>query len=821
MRNLIILFILLVACPAIQLKAQKRDKTLTVKVTAATGENLQGQDVNVQQTDYALSYGKLTLDAQGQCQVKVYTGHHSVSVARPGYVTALSDFVVNKDTTVSLTLNVQVTTPFSLTPSVSHNALTGKNAINLTWNVEKPAFEDNFESYDAFATTFGEWTGIDGDKLAAAPLVGSYPNRGVLQYAQIINPLKVDPTWWYSYPVLRPYEGNQYVGFTRTSNGAANDDWLISPAVKVGTENFLTFYAKAADAAPERFQVYVTEQTNNPQQADFTRLDAGNYEQVDYKEWHLMKYSLAAYAGKTIKFAIRYISEYNTMRTFMLMVDDVRVGQEETAQAPRAKAVRSQRSPRNPLESFDVYLDGAKVGTTDSYGYTLNDVSAGQHTLGVQAIYSDTKSDMATTSISVPADYAQVTFHVTTNSKRSADGEKLSLVNTDTGEALDLTIANGSAVVPSLPYGTYAANIAEGAFNAFTQTYTVQGDATYDIALTDKVRDPYNITADIVPNGKGESQVTLKWNQELAFTDSFEDYADFATGSFGGWTSLDLDGQIVYPISLQGSIISFPGSGTQQNPTAIAPIVFNPYTTVPAMMPTDQAMKPVTGNKEILFFSPQQYTANKWLISPELDIRDGYKLSVDAKSYSDMYPEKLEFAVSTEGSDPTDFTVISKAENMPASQWTKYVTDLSAYAGKTVRLGVHYYTTDGFFAQMDNFTVGPAEGEEHYIDYGNVVRYDIYLDGILVANSATPTCVLPSVSAGTHTVGIKAIYQNASSNTTEYTIVVTGIGHVELSGTPTEAPTYYNVEGQKIQNIRGHHGIVIMKQGETVKKLMR
>ena len=70
-------------------------------------------------------------------------------------------------------------------------------------------------------------------------------------------------------------------------------------------------------------------------------------------------------------------------------------------------------------------------------------------------------------------------------------------------------------------------------------------------------------------------------------------------------------------------------------------------------------------------------------------------------------------------------------------------------------------------------------------------------------------------------MGIKAIYQNASSNTTEYTIVVTGIGRVILSGTSTQAPTYYNVEGQKIQNLTGHHGIVIMKQGETVKKLMR
>ena len=282
MRKLLLLLFVLVVCSPLQLLAQKRDMTLTVKVTASTGENLEGQSVNVEQTDYSLNYGTLSLDAQGQCQVKVYAGHHTVSVTRRGYTTATAAFNVSKDTTVSLVLNVQTTTPFALTPTVTHDAMTGKNAINMTWNVEKPVFEDGFESYDAFATTFGEWTGIDGDKLAAAPLVGSYPNRGVMQYAQIIDPLSVDPTWWYSYPVLRPYEGNQYVGFTRTNSGAANDDWLISPAITVGTENVLSFYAKAADAAPELFQVYITANTASAQPSDFQRRDGGNYEQGDY-----------------------------------------------------------------------------------------------------------------------------------------------------------------------------------------------------------------------------------------------------------------------------------------------------------------------------------------------------------------------------------------------------------------------------------------------------------------------------------------------------------------------------------------------------------
>lgn len=161
---------------------------------------------------------------------------------------------------------------------------------------------DDFESYTPFATQFGDWSGIDGDELAAAPLTGDYANRGVKQYAQIINPLEVTPTWWYDYPVLRPYSGKQYVGFTRTSNGEANNDWLISPAITVGTDNVLTFMAKAADVYKEKFMVYVTTVTGNPTEADFVRIDKGNYESADdYSTWKQYCYDLSAYAGKQIK----------------------------------------------------------------------------------------------------------------------------------------------------------------------------------------------------------------------------------------------------------------------------------------------------------------------------------------------------------------------------------------------------------------------------------------------------------------------------------------------------------------------------------------
>ena len=81
--------------------------------------------------------------------------------------------------------------------------------------------------------------------------------------------------------------------------------------------------------------------------------------------------------------------------------------------------------------------------------------------------------------------------------------------------------------------------------------------------------------------------------------------------------------------------------------------------------------------------------------------------------------------------------------------------------------------------------------------------------------------MLPNVSTGNHTVGIKAIYKNASSPTTEYNINVTGVQQVTATAPSQEPASYYNVLGQEIPNIDSYHGIAIKKQGNNVTKIMR
>ena len=169
-------FWLMLLC-TLGLNAQTRSTRLTIQVSSIEGDNLAGQPVTLMQTDYQVSYGALSLNASGQCAVNVYPGPHHLSLEREGFVPVSYDFVVAEtetEKTISVTMTEKTRTPFALKATVAHNVYDGSNSIGLTWNQEEPAFFDDFESYAPFAVNFGQWTGIDADMEAAAPLIGNY-----------------------------------------------------------------------------------------------------------------------------------------------------------------------------------------------------------------------------------------------------------------------------------------------------------------------------------------------------------------------------------------------------------------------------------------------------------------------------------------------------------------------------------------------------------------------------------------------------------------------------------------------------------------------
>lgn len=839
MKKLSSLLLLLVISLSFTAIAQSMNCQLDIVVTAKNGASLSGVEFELTHVDYSLTYPGTVLDAQGKYSGKVYAGPHHIKIAKSGFFTYESDFsVTTEGAKLNIELQEAVRTPFALKAETTHDIISGKNDIHFSWNKEEPVFFDDFEGHEAWAVNFGEWTGIDGDQLASAALMGNYPNRGGLQYAQIINPLKVDPVWWYEFPVLRPFGGQQYVGFIRSDSGEANDDWLISPMVTIGNENVVSFMAKAGDRWAERFEVCITT-VENPTAQDFTVISSGNYETVTYEEWVKKEYDLSEYAGQKVRIAIHYMSDTNRYGAFMMMVDDFFIGQVDKP-FNRTKAKRAARKAANPNESFVVYLDGKEYSKTKETEYIFVDVPTGNHTVGVKAVYATTETEVVSLPVAVPADFAELKLNVTANNDVVVNGLNLAMIEKTSGVEYNFPIKNGEVVLPYLTFGTYVFNIKSDSFEEFNQTLEFKGKQTMNIVLKEIIFNPSNITVNPTQNAEGTFDVVASWNKDLGYTEGFESMPDFATGSFGGWRSIDVDKMPVYPIALGAitNVVSFPGSGTQTSPTAIAPMVFNPYKTVPAMAPSDPAIMAPEGNKTVTFFSTMQTQSDKWLIAPQQHINADYVLRFVAKAYA-SYPEVIEICISTEDDAIENFVKMDRINLQ--TEWTEYELDLSAFKDQKIYIGFHYVSVDAFLAQMDMVYVGPKN--EASAKVGNVLEYEVYLDNALVTKTNTSSYNFKGLSAGSHTVGIKAIYKTGASETTTYTFnLVAGVEDFETSAvsvagldgavkvvTPQVADvTVFNMAGQLVAaaeavegeaELQVNAGMYIVKVGAEVFKV--
>lgn len=742
--------------------------TLSLHVTSVTGDNLKGIPVNLSNSEYGLVYPTAYLSEEGECTIRGVRGGVNVlsidasSLSLAKYVD--NNLVITKDRTLDIVLQEAVRAPYALKAEKLHDAHTGQTDVVLNWNNETDYFFDDFESYDAFSINFQPWTGIDGDKEATAQIQGSYPNSMLPQYATIFNPLTITPPLWYSYPVFLPYSGKQYAAFIRTASGAVNNDWLISPKIKVGVDNVVRFMAKAADRYNEQFKVGVS--TTGTEMSDFEFLTPGNYETVNYQAWKTIEYSLAKYEGKEVYIAIQYVSK----AYFMLMVDDFYVG---PSSIKPSKAARVSRSNDNPSEKFKVYCDGTFIAETEDTSYRFENLSVGTHLLSVKAVYRVSESDMSeaiSVDIEDASHYATVKMNVTTNNKLSADGLTVNYINISTGKQTSDVIANGVSQLKSLEKGSYLVNISADYYESYNENLTLDGDKELNVILKEQIITPYNITADFTPAAaEDKSDVLLKWNQDLGFTDSFEDYQDFSQ-TFGEWTTIDLDGLPPYGVRMGGTDITFPGC---DKPSPC--MIFNPKTTTPSME-EDGAMLAPDGDKYVAFFSAQLGQSNDWLISPVQKIREGYVLRFIAKSYEAAYKERVAIAISTK-KDTETFEILDELE-LPAD-WMQYEVDLSKYEGEEVYIAFHYISYDKFIMQLDLFYVGPGESDEETPTLGNAT-YNIYLNGVLQGTTTDTNYTFNNLDNGkSYTAGVKAVYVSGESGLAEYTFVCGGSTSVD------------------------------------------
>ena len=174
------------------------------------------------------------------------------------------------------------------------------------------------------------------------------------------------------------------------------------------------------------------------------------------------------------------------------------------------------------------------------------------------------------------------------------------------------------------------------------------------------------------------------------FQDSFESYADFAL-SFAPWTLVDVD--MVQTYGFTG--ITFPNSGAP-----MAYIIFNPSATTPALDTSAHS-----GAKMAACFASNLPPNNDWLISPQ--ITGATELKFWARSYvADYGLERFKVGVSTSGSAPASFTIISGANYIQApTTWTEYTYNLTPYGNSPIYVGIQCVSNDAFILFVDDVSI--------------------------------------------------------------------------------------------------------------------
>ncbi len=260
------------------------------------------------------------------------------------------------------------------------------------------------------------------------------------------------------------------------------------------------------------------------------------------------------------------------------------------------------------------------------------------------------------------------------------------------------TNASGQFSIPNVFSGhtyTYSAN----AIGYAAATGTVEVGTTPvnmgDIIVNEVAYPPHGVVA---TESDDYSYVSLEWEAPVpggsGFEDSFEEYADFSI-EFGDWTLVDVDQSTTY-----GFVgISFPNSGS-----AMSYIIFNPNNTTPPL----EDNPAVTGDKYAACFASTTPPNNDWMITPQ--VMGGGEVRFWARTYMPDYGlERFNVGVSTTGTDPADFTIISGTTYVEAPvEWTEYVYDLSAYAGQQIHVGIQCVSNDAFIFFVDDFYVGDA-----------------------------------------------------------------------------------------------------------------
>ncbi len=181
--------------------------------------------------------------------------------------------------------------------------------------------------------------------------------------------------------------------------------------------------------------------------------------------------------------------------------------------------------------------------------------------------------------------------------------------------------------------------------------------------------------------------------------DDFDSYREFSL-SLPVWTQVDRDKGVTWGIEgVQFENENYIGSF----------IVFNSKQTDPA---DPIGWSAHSGDQMLVCFSsqPPDNPNDDWLISQRFTCTANHKFAFYARSVTDSFGlERIRVLVSEGSSAPTDFVPVSSEPYVKVPvQWTRFVYDLSQYAGKQIYVAINVVSDNSFALLLDDMSITNA-----------------------------------------------------------------------------------------------------------------
>ena len=638
-----------------------------------------------------------TTNAQGQYSFGVYQGTYTVTCVKVSYQAA-SQAGVNIVGLQTTTQNF-VLTEITLPPGAVQAEQANPDLVNITW-MEPGSVTDISEGFEGNAFPPEDWSQIiTNPNVGGADVMASWCRVGTIALSPSVPPHSGDyqaALWW-------DYDHQ--------------DEWLITPQFICPPASDLTFWSYVFLGSTNGDHYNVKVSTNNGN--TWTTLwDAsavtGGWNYYDFP----IEVSLDSYSGQEIKLAWQAIDGDGQGLWYVWFLDDVSVGNRtETIKFPVNTLTRVSYSnvertnvevamPNLPISRSMTYTSGLTTANRANHvePQTRNDrVHLGYKVW--RLLQGQENNESAWTQLS--PETISATAWQDSGWGTVPDGTyKWAVKAIYTGGAASMpAFSNPLAKITQI--GTVAgivrnqqnapiagATVTAGDFNATTNAsgaYSMQVVAgTHSVTASAQGYSPSTQAGVIVVTGQ-----TTTVNFQLApsstiLEEGFESYPDFAN-SFAPWTLVDVDQSQTYGFSG----ITFPGTG---NPMAY--IIFNPSATTPATT----SVEAHGGQKMAASFAAVTPPNNDWLITPPLT--NPTEIKFWARSITADYGlERFKVGVSTSGTNPSNFTIISGANYIQApAAWTEYTYSLTGYTGE-VYIGIQCVSNDAFIFFVDDVTV--------------------------------------------------------------------------------------------------------------------